>query len=64
MWPLLLHPCLCYLAPHPLHPRLHHLQRFTEDICLFQEKVLKRSGLGQDTYVPTCEAHTPDAPGC
>ncbi len=48
-------PCLT-LPCCPPPPSL--LQRFTEEICLFQEKVLKRSGLGQETYVPTCEQST------
>ena len=30
-------------------------QKFTEEICIFQGKVLKRSGLGGATYIPPCE---------
>jgi hypothetical protein len=31
------------------------LQRFDETELEFQEKILLRSGLGDETYVPPCE---------
>jgi hypothetical protein len=31
------------------------LQRFTDDELDFQKRILYRSGLGDETYVPPCE---------
>jgi hypothetical protein len=33
------------------------LQRFDENELDFQEKILYRSGLGDETYIPPCELH-------
>jgi hypothetical protein len=32
------------------------LQRFTDEELDFQKKILYRSGLGDETYVPPCES--------
>jgi len=33
------------------------MQRFTKESLEFQEKILARSGLGQDTYLPPGRLH-------
>lgn len=34
-------------------------QAFTQESLDFQEKVLARSGLGEETYLPPCECTSP-----
>ena len=53
----------CCLMPALLCPLCPlRLQAFDDSSLDFQEKVLMRSGLGEETYLPACETNS-QAPG-
>jgi len=58
-FPQLISACV---RPHlpPPHFFSTPLQAFTQENLDFQEKVLLRSGLGEETYLPECECWTRD----
>lgn len=47
----------CQLSHLP-HVYCCHLQKFSADDLEFQHRILYRSGLGEDTYVPPCESYS------
>lgn len=56
-WPLLPRqaPCSAHPSACPCAPLSSPCQAFTQENLDFQEKVLLRSGLGEETYLPECE---------